>query len=1221
MISGTDQNSAYSSLKDSLIPAANLIDGRSEEDMLCFLSKFASVINFYNQDNLVQGNWAPLILKDPVFLTAMISRIQSKELYARFGHNCHTLKTLLNADGTNSDNSAFISFTFNTLFDQIAEVYGYFRDWIYYMERSQTRYEFKRFVTTNIRDIYSQYFWALIALKEAMHKTSIVPAITAPPNLADESYSYTEQIIWQTGMGKAPYWEVLDMGHRITFKTQPQTLLGVLQKTGEIVFDFLDKCVSYAATEYTYLKQKKSSYPDTLLLRGFVDLLKIHQSQLNDISKKHLDFYYRDILLQRPLPGATDSAYLCTTLSKPGMLFTLPANTLFSAGTDSRKKPVVFSNPQPVTLNSGVVTDLKTLSISPLNGGQGIYLNTVSAPGTVKTDQQGSIIGFDTFGNTNNQGTQATGGIAFASPMFLLKEGIRTITITMTCINEVDTSIFDNAEFYFSTAASWLAVNAVPLPTPPGPAKVMVLRFQLDATQPPVEPFRKNPDMLDTQWPLFKIQFQQVPDLANPPVIKKIEIDVLVNGIKSLQLYNDYGTLSTKAPFQFMGPAPMPGSNFIVGSSEIFSKPVKSFSLEIDWNGLPADFKTYYLQYNQYLEGDMDLPPAPKPCWLIKLKDSITGKKPEITDQKQPNAVFNNCCFTVAFQLLQNRVWTDLDLRNSGACIIDAGASDVNVPPAPTTLFATTNNVLDTTSTFSYIAKGDAIIPDAALQGASLKYTGQNASGFIKMTLNGPGYGFGSLLYPAIVFQITLDNAQQIADKKAAAFTALTPKPFIPKVTAVSATYSANTTVNFSTPDSTNPMQCFIYTPFQNYKVFDAASGVTQYNYTYSGDNKVDDTGIPMFAPLSSAGYLFTGLDNLVAPGPINLYFELARVYAITGGVTAISYSYLSTTGWKTLEILADGTNNFSCSGIIKANIPPDIDYDGLPDNQGKCWLAISVSAQPQSYAQTVFCATNGFIARRTQLQQGAAVTHIPAATISKTSTAVPQLGVIQQPFASFGGKVEETAVLMNLRVSNRIKTKDRAAAADDFFRIIVQSFPDIFYAKTVFNKSTNVNQVYLVKAFAGPEITGAFTPLVTACAEKQIRELLVAKSSCFVSIGVANFNFQFVKVTVDLVAEPANGTNEIAAQVGQQLDLFLSPWISSTGQQVTIDAAITTAQVAAFVAGLRGVQKVNNVRLQTWTNPATEIATVAFTSSVKPFDPSMLLVSNLGHNINCKIS
>ncbi len=1229
MISGIDQNSAYNSLKNALVPAANLIDGRNEEDMLCFLANFASVINFYNQDNNVQGNWAPFILKDPVFLTAMISRTNYKELYALFLNNCKTLGTCLTTGAESRANTVdFISLSFNRLFEQIDRVYQQFRYWIFYMEKSHVQYEFKRYVTTNIRDHYSQYFWALISLKEAMHKAHIVRGVTMPFNPGDEISNYTEKIIWETGMGKAPYWEVLDMGHRLTASTPPLAVLDVLQRTGEIVFDFFEKCINNASKEYDYLKNKKSSYPDTLLLRGMVHLLKQHQSQLNGISKKHLDFYYRDILQQQPLPGSPDSAYLSATLAKPGAMFTLPANTLFNAGTDSQKQPVVFSNPAPVQFNPGVITNLTTLSVSPFaTGGKGIYLNTIPVPGTVQKDQQGNVTGFNTFGNTSNQGTLITTGITFASPMFLLMEGTRIITLTITCTDNIDKAILKGATYYFSTVTDWLPVKTVNINTLTDHPNVLTLTFQLDATYPPIEPFKKNPDLLETPWPLFKMQFKTVPNPAQPPVIKELQIDVTAHGVKGLQLYNDSGALSTKAAFPFMGQAPMQGANFFVGSSEIFSKPVKSFSLEIDWNSLPPDFAAYYLLYNEYLNGDMDIPDPAKPCWLKRLKNYIAGKKQDNQLNDDPlKLYFDNCCFTAAFQVLQQQKWAGLNLQNTVTCDSGTATPKTDNIDTGTNVFSVAKEALSANSIYKYVPGDTGFLPDVSLQSAPLKYTGQNVSGFIKMTLTGPVYGFGSLLYPDIVFQITLDNARLIADSDPPAFTTMVPKPFVPKASSISATYGATTIMNFATPDSTYPLQCFLYTPFQNYKVFDAGSGITSYNYIFNCDGKTEKTGIPMFSPLSSSGYLFMGIEKLFSPGQLNLYFELARIYALTSTNAAVTYSYLSTSGWKKLTVLADGTSNFSCSGIIKIDVPADIDYNSLQGQPAKCWLAISMPVpvppltytNPLTYANTVFCTTNGFVACRIGQQQGASVTHIAAASISKTLSAVPQLATIQQPFPSFGGKVEETGTQMNLRVSNRLKTKGRASSTDDFFRIIAQSFPDVFYSKAVFNHTTNVNEVYLVKAFSGPQVAGAFTPLMTACDEEKIRELLIAKSSCFIGITTSNFIFQFVKVALDLVAIQDSSANEIAARVEQELNLFLSPWISSDGPQVTIDTAITAVQIATFVASLSGVLQVNNVRLQTWTEPATGPADAPFETTVKPFKPSMLLVSALDHTINC---
>ena len=66
-----DQNSAMISLEEALTPNPYLIDNRTEKDRLNFLVDFASLINFYDRSNTINGNWMPFLLKDPVFFSGI----------------------------------------------------------------------------------------------------------------------------------------------------------------------------------------------------------------------------------------------------------------------------------------------------------------------------------------------------------------------------------------------------------------------------------------------------------------------------------------------------------------------------------------------------------------------------------------------------------------------------------------------------------------------------------------------------------------------------------------------------------------------------------------------------------------------------------------------------------------------------------------------------------------------------------------------------------------------------------------------------------------------------------------------------------------------------------------------------------------------------------------------------------------------------------------------
>ena len=83
-----DQNSAIISLNTALVPSSYLIESRSETDRLNFLANFASLINFYDHTNKVNGNWAPFLLKDPVFLMASISKTPFQKIHTMYVKSC-----------------------------------------------------------------------------------------------------------------------------------------------------------------------------------------------------------------------------------------------------------------------------------------------------------------------------------------------------------------------------------------------------------------------------------------------------------------------------------------------------------------------------------------------------------------------------------------------------------------------------------------------------------------------------------------------------------------------------------------------------------------------------------------------------------------------------------------------------------------------------------------------------------------------------------------------------------------------------------------------------------------------------------------------------------------------------------------------------------------------------------------------------------------------------
>jgi hypothetical protein len=1242
-----DQNRAIISSEQALIPGPSLIDGRTEQDWLCFLSEFGSLINFYDNNNTVNSNWTPFLLKDPVFLLAEIAKTKFYEIHSLYRNTCAKLEQLINLKRHVHDTHI----SFNELFDQLIRVFMLLKRWIYFMQRSGEEYDLKTWMIHQVKTNYSKYYWALISLRQNMFvsfATKEIELAAAPRFHLFEPY---EEIIWKQDKDKSPYWEILGLRHPVAENTSAD-FFNALAKAGDNLFNFFQTIIRHSTTEFEKLKAKKSKYPDTTLLRAFVNLLKTHQDQLNGISHKHLHFYYKDILKQAALPAIADNVFICAQLAKKDTTFNLPAGTLFDAGIDAQKNPVLFTTKEDLSLNPANVINAYTLSALPGPGNlSSLYLQNISTPGVLQKDQEGKIQTWETFGSSIPSPAALTKlGIAVASPMLLLREGQRNISLNLEFAANIDQQLLQKGRYYLSTQKEWLDITSFVsfFLNISGAQNMATVEIALSPAQPPIEAFLKNPDGLNSSWPLMKMEFSLFPDLSAPPVLKQLEIETKVSNIKTFQLYNDYGALSTKTPFQPMGPLPLVNSSFIIGNNEIFSKPLDSLYVEMDWSNQPDDFSLYYQQYNNYLTGKEPAQNTGRPSAWQRFKLCVShlfGYNPPPAPISE--IPFSNVCFTVDFNMLQNNSWEKLNMtkrqnitispandivanpyQNDTGCVPPAGAGNL--------LFSTTTTddskcVVTASSYFGYNAAGPvpASFADPGIQNTPLKFTDASTSGFMNMVLSGPPYGFGSELYPNVVSYIALQNALNISKsngKDAPALIQPAKLPFAPKLANLTAHYTASQTYHLTEATGTYPVQFFLYTPFASFLAYDNTKDPGEYNNGYitsiTGTEKATP-GIPLFASFEYSGAFFLEMQNVIPSNSIQLYFELARNYGVSSTNKTIEYYYLGNTGWKQLPVLSESTNGFSCSGIIKPGIPADITNENpvMPGNN--YWISVAVKNSPALFAQTAFLKTNGFVVQRTgtSFLASTVTPKIPASTITKPQIAIPQIAAIIQPFPSFGGKSAENHMAMHQRVSNRIKTKDRAISNEDYFRLIRQEYKDIFYAKPVFDPITNSTKIYLVKRYESYKDPNAFTPLISECKQETIQTFLTQRTSVFSNINVSNFDFQLVQVTANIFVKTGFECQGVQKKIIHALNIFLSPWISSNKSQIMIDAAITGAQVAEFISSTEGVAGVQSVFFQTWIidkqNGQKKIIG-SNESTIIPSTESTLFVSCMDHVIEC---
>ncbi len=1464
-----DQNSAMMSLEHALVATPTLIDNRTEKDRLSFLVDFAALINFYDRDNNINGDWTPFLLKDPVFLIASIAKIPFNRIQSLYLRTCLELKEAL----TKNKSSDYISNSFNQLFDQLTKIFRQIERWTYYMLKSNYVYDLKSYVINEVTETYSALLWALLSLREQLYLTGLIPNIQPVDTYLYASY---DQKTWRDSKGKTPFWELLDLQYPLeNTKSTPDDFYVSITNVGNELFSFFKGIIGYAHTEFETIKKQKDQFPDTLLLRTFTELMEIYKDQVNTISNRHLKFYYKDILKQKKQLAVADTVFISADLAKEDATFILPKLTLFNAGQDSNEAPILFESIKDVSLNPASIGNIYTLSQNTSsNETVDLYLKKIEDSDTVKMDEEGKTEKWKTFGSQiASTDIPVTIGFAFSSPMLFLEQAkLRTLTLNFTFTETIDCTLFDNATYFLSTQSDWFQIpNSTDYILVSFDDCILTITITLQPTDPVISNFSKNPDGLTNSWPMFKISFSGFTNLASPPEITTLDINVKTKELSTFQLYNDYGTLASKKPFQPLGPTPEKGQNFILGSSEIFSKPVDSITLQLNWNNLPPSFSDYYEQYNDFLQNKYDKIP----------KESLWGKIVKFYQyegiETPAKNVFDDTCFQVQFQLMQNGLWQPFNMnltkvidekkysnpienidsyslfiyKNIEAykmgllleqlttllkqmaidnivkeianiieediksivvatlkasleiAVIDLIASTLikiiedvltntikeeltqcitteiqsiekskggKKKPRITkrltkcieeklktiieTKLATiqdelTNNMENVTNifinkllppppaieeiqklielvevielteaieaalidikkiqklikqielielinamktalidliknnlTYTIRQKLKAIIDtalkgiieigvidliaqaiidginketkvlsqdrtfgstdikqvqktiDPSIQNELLSFTDTSTSGFIKMQLEDPIYGFGANLYPKVVSAVALYNAELIAQ----AFSSPPPKtdlvntpnpPYAPLVGLFTLDYEATATYTFDGGDIAFPLECFYYTPFQNYQVYDNASGVFSIGTSLGSPTQQTDT-IPLLPTFKSNGQLFLELSlkdkDLVTPSEVSFYFELARDYSnSTASTKTTKYYYLGTEGWTELTLLSDGTNDFSCSGIITFNIPGDITnaHITMPGTDTSYWISIATgNTSPDDYAQTVFLKTNGIELQRTgeNYLLDTKVPSIKADTITNPHTAIPEIATITQPFQSFGGLAYETGRHMNLRVSTRLRTKDRLVSLEDYFRVIKQVFPTIYYSKTFYDKGAKKTSIYVVKQVNDWTNSNAFTPLVSECEELKILDYLKARTSTFVDLIVSNFNMKYIKVTASILIAKGYEPSGVSKEINTDINIFLSPWIDATQQQITIDKGVNTAQIASFIKSFESIVEVESIsiRLGTKDSGDNNITYGAPVQEILPEAPSTLLVPSLDYS------
>lgn len=499
----------------ALKPDYFLVDERKEIDFIAFAQKMATHIKFYNDSNVEDGNWSNFFKWESTAILVQLYLWDIQKLQEQYKITKIEIKT----SGVNTVQKQILA----SYFESINTQFLAFNEKIKYLDSD-------------------------ILAKEALLGTSL----------------YFVQ-------------KIKDLNDKITASTNPIALVSNsnFDKTVQQLYGLILSWKQIAQESIAFQLENYSKHkPHFALYLSFLKLLGIAQTQLNEFTKRHLDFYYKDILQIQPAKARPDYVHLVleSTFEKAILV---PKNSIFPAGKNALGKNKFYASTADQAINDGrlhsFLSQYKT-STSSWNQSDFIKSNAQNKSFNVFSDAASMV----------------ETGLLIASPLFFLSGGSRMIFIKINdetldlshyrfFITGEKKEIEINATYYFS--------NYIYLEIPASEKKIIAHNPEIHKTI-----------KLKTNYPVLKIIASEG---AKQIELSQIDLYIYVSGLKNFLLATNIGLVDTSSSFKPFGEFPRNGNSLLVGCNEFFIK--KKASLYINSN--PSLSSGLSLQTEKLIDG------------------------------------------------------------------------------------------------------------------------------------------------------------------------------------------------------------------------------------------------------------------------------------------------------------------------------------------------------------------------------------------------------------------------------------------------------------------------------------------------------------------------------------------------------------------------------------------------------------------------------------------
>lgn len=949
---------------------------------------------------------------------------------------------------------------------------------------------------------------------------------------------------------------------------------------------------SITSTLNEYTEEGKLS-PHLTLFVCFLELLEFSKERYNNLTKRHLDFYYKEILQVQKRESIPDQAHIIFELAKKITDERIEEGTLLDAKKDNLGNPLVYETTEELIVNKASIGAIKTIYN---NNSEGLQKIKASAVANTKDGFEEPLpedapywypFGYPASKKNATELPDAVVGFSIASPMLLLQEGDRTVTVTIKFKNNFEENSFDVSELlqtvqlFGSGKEKWIeptliAINDTNDGTLVATNQIsfkFTLGYDSDALVGYNEEFLLK--KYNTSHPLVRFEFDVSTTVGYDfyrflagNILEKITITTDVKGVKSATVENDNGVVRTKKPFHPFTTRPIEGSNFSVSYNEAFSKKWNNFTVNLRWKNTPNNFKEWYQAYLK-----------PSSYSSIETYGDELG---EDIDSREL-IIEDHTYFKTKKRLLHaagEAKETIGEVQNLFKKEVDEESEEITY-----------------TSEFKAKNTGSSYEIDKA--------------GPLQLTLE---QSFLHQLYPKLYALAVSAEDKGIN---------LPNEPYTPLVASISVDYIAEETIVMENMDlEGNRIQLFHEHPFGQHE-----ENYAEKKYLQEEKNIIDvfdkDTVQTFLVPkYCLGGHLFLGIENLAPQQNLSLLIQVLEgsenpEVESFGENEKINWSILCNNKWKKLEnnIISNNTDNFLKSGIVKFSIPKEATSNNTLLPSGYTWIKAQMSKSFEAVCKAI-----GIHAQAVEtsfVNNDNEVSHLknglPSGTIKKMVTRIPQIKSVSQPYSSFGGSPEESDDNFYRRISERLRHKNRAITLWDYEHLILQEFPEIYKvkclnhtSKTSFTAAGHVTLV-VVPDTVNKNVFDIYQPRVSKATLNSVTHYINTLNTLHVNAEVINPNYEEVRVRLEVSFYEGYDENFYTEQLKTDITKFLSPWAFDETKEVTFGIMLHKSVLIDYLEKLPYVDYLQNVMMNEDAN----------VYKIEPSDPKSILVSAKKHNVS----